>query len=330
MSDVISASVLIEHPEQLSKLSPPAILGVFGDPVAHSLSPEFHNPALSAAAINGQYVRIHAPAELFDQALRALPEAGFRGANITIPHKAAALATVDEADEEARRAGGVNTVTLDGRRLLGFSTDGPGLSRAIREEFSVDLKDLRVLLLGAGGGAGRAAAARCASEGCERLVLANRSVDKVRTLAASLAAAFRTDRLVGPADRLMAIPMEPAALRDQIDQVDLVINATPLGMRLTDPSPLPTPLLTPNLMVYDMVYSGGKSRLILDAEAAGARAANGLSMLLHQGALSFEIWFNRPAPIEVMRTALLSAAARNRESGIFFAAPGECLHENPV
>lgn len=310
--DLIPASLLLENPGQLAKLSPPAVLGVFGDPVDHSLSPDFHNAALEAAGIPGQYIRLHAPADIFPQALRALPAAGLRGANVTIPHKASALDSVDEADGEARRAGGVNTVLCEGGRLIGFSTDGPGLSRAIREDFSVDLKDLRVLLLGAGGGAGRAAAARCAAEGCERLVLANRSADKVRALSALLARDFQSDRLVGPADRLVAIPMTIEALREQIAQVDLVINATPLGMRLTDPSPLPAALITPNLMIYDMVYSGGKSRLLLDAEAAGARTANGLSMLLHQGALSFEIWFNRPAPLDVMRTALTRAANRTR------------------
>ncbi|MCX7869151.1 MAG: hypothetical protein N2322_04285, partial [Terrimicrobiaceae bacterium] len=241
--------------------------------------------------------------------LRALPAAGFLGANVTIPQKAAALAIVDEADEAARRAGGVNTGLGEDGRLLGFSTDGPGLARAVHEEFFVDLKDLRVMLLGAGGGAGRAAAVQCAVEGCERLVLVNRTVAKAQALAEELAPRFRSERLAGPAERLVVIAPEPAALEREIAQTDIVINATPLGMRRMDPSPLPSELITPNLLVYDMVYARGGTRLVADARAAGARAADGLSMLLHQGALAFEIWFNRPAPIEVMRQALARDAA---------------------
>jgi shikimate dehydrogenase len=309
MPEVFSSADLTAHPDVFRSLQPPAILGVFGDPVAHSLSPGFQTAALKAAGINGQYVRILASAEDFPTALRAIPSAGFVGANVTIPHKAAALATVDEADDNARMAGAVNTVVHDNGRLYGFSTDGPGLMRAIREEFLVDLRDLRVLLLGAGGGAGRAAAVQCATEGCERLVLANRSPEKAVALAKELAPFFRSDRLVGPGERLLAIPLTQEALREQIPQVDIVINATPVGMKRTDPSPVPASLLTPNLMVMDMVYARGKSRLLVDAEAAGARAANGLAMLLHQGALAFEIWFNRPAPLEAMRSQLQTDAS---------------------
>jgi len=306
MSEVYSADDLIGGGEVFFDLNPPARLSVFGDPVAHSKSPVFHNAALRAAGIDASYVRIHVPAEKAHAAFRALPKAGFLGTNVTIPHKAAALAAVDEADDYARRSGSVNTVAVQGDRLLGFNTDGPGLVRAIHEEFSVDLRDLRVVLLGAGGGAGRAIAVQCAMESCERLVLVNRTLEKAQALAAELAPAFQTDRLVGPVDRIQAIPFDEQALRLQLAHADLVINATSVGMRRTDPPLIPASLITPNLMFYDTVYASGKSRLLEDAASAGARCANGLSMLLHQGALSFEIWFNRTAPLEVMRQALTS------------------------
>lgn len=309
MPETFSSTDLLRDPELFRNLTPPAILGVFGDPIEHSLSPGFQTAALTASGIKGQYVRLHAGADKFPEALRAISKAGFVGANVTIPHKAAALAAVDEADEVATRCGGVNTIVVDGDKLLGFSTDGPGLVRAVHEDFLVDLRDLRVLLLGAGGGAGRAAAVQCAVEGCERLVLANRTLEKGVALAEELAPYFRSDRLVGPAERLLAIPFTTEALREHIPQVDIIINATPVGMKRTDPSPVPASLLTPNLMVMDMVYAGGKSRLVVNAEAAGARAANGLTMLLHQGALSFEIWFNRPAPLEAMRERLRADAS---------------------
>lgn len=306
MSEVYTADDLISGGKVFADLNPPARLGVFGDPVAHSKSPVFHNAALRAAGIDMGYVRIHVPVEKAQAAFHALPKAGFLGANVTIPHKAAALAAVDEADDYARRSGSVNTVVVHGDRLLGFNTDGPGLVRAIREEFGVDLHDLRVVLLGAGGGAGRAIAVQCAMESCERLVLVNRTLEKAQALTAELASAFRTDHLVGPVDRIQAIPFDEPALRLQLAHADLVINATSVGMRRTDPPLIPSALITPNLMVYDTVYASGKSRLLEDAAGAGARCANGLGMLLHQGALSFEIWFNRTAPLETMRQALAS------------------------
>jgi shikimate dehydrogenase len=308
MNEIFSAGELIGSPEVFSRVEPPVCLGVFGDPVAHSKSPGFHNAALEALRIPARYARIHVTSGQLTGALRALPSAGFFGVNVTIPHKAAALSVVDTADDYALRAGGVNTVVVEGSRLLGFNTDGPGFVRAIRDDFSVDLRDLRVVLLGAGGGAGRAIAVQCAIESCERLVLVNRTFEKAAALASELEGSFRADRLLGPADRIVAVPMDGPALKTHLEQADLVINATSVGMRRTDPVLIPSAWLTANLMVYDAVYASGMSRLLEDAAAAGARTANGLSMLLHQGALSFEIWFNKPAPLDVMRAALFATA----------------------
>jgi len=270
-----------------------------------------HNAALQAAGIPAAYTRLHILPEELPQALRLLPERDFIGANITIPHKPAALLLMDEVDPQARRAGGVNTIVVEGRKLLGFSTDGPGLVRAIRADFGVDLRDLRVLILGAGGGAGRAIAVQCAVEGSARLVLVNRTFERAQALAAELAPDFRETRVTGPLARLEAIPWDAAALARQLPYIDLVINATPLGMASAALesrriSPIPAALLRPSHLVYDTVYTAGRTPLLLAAEEAGARASNGLSMLLHQGALSFEIWFSRPAPLEVMRNALLA------------------------
>ncbi len=300
-SDLISGA--------LGNISPPARVAVFGDPVAHSRSPAFHNAALRAAGIDASYVAIHVtPTELAD-ALRALPDQGFLGTNLTIPHKTAVLPLLDAIDPAAQTIGAVNTVSVQDGQLTGFNTDGPGFLRAIREEFSVDVRDLRILIFGAGGGAGRAIAVQCALEGCERLVLVNRTVEKARALATELEPLFRTERLAGPSDRLQTIPHDLAAIRAQLESIDLVVNATSIGMKRTDPALVPEALLAPSLLVYDTVYATGRSRLVEDAISAGARAANGLSMLLHQGALSFEIWFDRPAPLAEMRAALASGFA---------------------
>ncbi len=290
---------------------PPLRLAVFGDPVAHSASPPMHNAALEKCNIAARYTRLHIRPEELVEAFRLLPAQGFLGVNVTIPHKAAALPLMNRVDDHARRIGVVNTVVVEGDELVGFNTDGPGLVRAVRAEFGVDLRDLRVMVLGAGGGAGRAIAMQCAIEDCERLVLVNRTMDKAREIAAELQPMFSGPRVSGPVARLDVIPWEDADLRFQLANTDLVINCTSVGMKRTDTSPLPSSLLAPHLMVYDTIYTASRTKLMHAAEEAGARAANGLSMLLHQGALAFEIWFNREAPLDVMRAALL-AHAQNR------------------
>lgn len=263
-----------------------------------------HNAALEHCELKMRYEAFAIAPDELRTALRLLPELNFVGVNLTIPHKISGAAIVDELDDFAHRIGAINTVQVDGDKLIGFNTDGPGFSRAIRSEFSVDLRDLRVLLLGAGGGAGRAIAMQCAVEGCERLVLVNRTREKAERLVAELRPAFVDARVAAPVARLEAVPWDEHALRMQIANTDLLVNATPLGLRRSDTSPLSAASIAPHLMVYDIVYARTRTPLIIAAEEAGARCANGLSMLLHQGALAFETWFDRDAPIDVMRAAL--------------------------
>lgn len=281
---------------------PPLRLAVLGDPVAHSASPPMHAAALAACGLDVGYCRLHIrPIEL-GAALRLLPQKGFIGVNCTIPHKAGVLAAVDEADEGAIRAGGVNTVVVgQDHRLRGFSTDGPGFARAAREQFGLALSEVRVLVLGAGGGAGRAVAMQCAADGAKRLTLINRSVEKLQPLQEALTALY-------PRDLLAIAPWEDNALASALDGSDLVVNCSALGMQPGEASPIPAALLSRHHLLYDTIYTAGRTPLMLAGDAAGARSANGLSMLLHQGALSFEIWFQRPAPLEVMRAALVTHA----------------------
>lgn len=303
--DVYTLGDLQNWSDATGGLEQPPRLAVIGDPVAHSRSPEMHNPALRAAGIDGEYVRLHLRAEELDEGIALMKSAGFVGFNATIPHKSAVFEAVDDLTETARRVGAVNTVAIEGDALIGHNTDAPGLRRAVREAFTMDLTDLRVLIVGAGGGAGRAAAVQCAMDKCERLVLANRTVEKARGLAAELKDLFHDpDRLEGPAERLIAIPWEERAMERELGQVDLIINATSLGMKRTDPDVVPQRLIQPYHLVFDMVYTPARTRLMTFAEEEGAKAANGLGMLLWQGALAFEFWFNRPAPVEAMRSAL--------------------------
>jgi shikimate dehydrogenase len=290
--------------EAAGDVDPPIRLGVFGDPVAHSLSPQMQNAALKHCKIDMQYARFHIRAKELRSALRFLRELDFVGVNLTVPHKIAAFEQIDEADETATRAGAVNTIRFREKKLIGSNTDGEGFLRAIRTEFSVDVRDLRVMVIGAGGGTGHAIAWQCALENCERLVLVNRTLEKAMALADRLRPFFAGPRVLGPVARLEAVPWDEAALRAQLQDVDLIVNATPLGMNPSDAIPVPTRLLAPHHMVFDAVYGPSKTALVRAADEAGARGANGLSMLLHQGALSFSIWFDRDAPIDVMRAAL--------------------------
>lgn len=306
--EVYHLSDLRNWAKETGDLDRPARLFVIGNPVEHSRSPQMHNPALEAAGIDCQYVRLHLEEEEVAEALELFRGSDWIGTNVTIPHKGAAHDAVDDMTDVARRIGAVNTIAVDGDQLVGHNTDAPGLQRAIREEFSMDLSDLRVLVVGAGGGAGKAAAVQCAMDECERLVLANRTVEKAEALRDELKDLMTDpDRLEGPANRLVAIPWEKKALERELGHVDLIINATSVGMKRTDPEVIPPHLIEPHHLVYDMVYSPARTRLIADASAAGAKAANGLSMLLWQGVLAFEFWFDREAPVEAMRRGLLDS-----------------------
>jgi shikimate dehydrogenase len=283
--------------------SGPVRLGIFGDPVAHSLSPQMQNAALKQCGIDMQYARFHVHPDELKAALSYLLPLDFIGVNLTVPHKIAALDFLDQIDDEAKQIGGINTVVRRDRRLIGFNTDGAGFARAIRDEFSVDLKDLRILVLGAGG-AGRAIAWQCAQANCERLVIVNRHLEKAKRIVAELQPRFAGPRVLGPVPRLEAVPWDESALRFQLGHADLVVNATTVGLNANDPPALSDAVLAPHLLVYDTIYTRARTPLLTAAERAGARGANGLAMLLHQGARSFEIWFGREAPIEAMRGAL--------------------------
>jgi shikimate dehydrogenase len=287
---------------QFPALNPPARLAVVGDPVAHSKSPQMHNPALQACGIEAQYVRVQVPVGQVKQAFALFAKQGFLGVNITIPHKFEALEVVDELDPLARQLGAVNTLAIRDGRLHGYNTDGPGFLRSVKEAFGAEVKDLSLLILGAAGGAGRAVAVQSVLSGCRHLVLANRTESKLAPLLTELA---------GLHDGSLAVKtcsLEPNNLAQMLPDVDIIVNATSVGMKADDAPLLPVGCLTKNHGVYDMVYrASGPTDLITQAIQAEARHADGMCLLLHQGAISFEHWFNRPAPLEAMRAGLMAA-----------------------
>src|SRR5437763_14630853 len=186
-------------------IDPRVRVSVFGDPVAHALSPQRQNAALKSCKIDMQYARFQISPNELQSALDLIRELNFVGANLTTPHKIVASKLMDEIDDNARRIGAINTVKVDNAKLRGYNTDGKGFARAIRQEFVVDLRDLRVMILG-GGGVARAIALQCARENCERLVIANRTLATAQKLAEELREYFAGPRVLGPVPRLQAIP----------------------------------------------------------------------------------------------------------------------------
>lgn len=291
-------------PEVTGDLPYPLRLAVIGDPVAHSASPPMHNAALEALGMPIRYTRLHLRPEEVAEAFSLLPKQGFIGINCTIPHKLAALQLVGQVDPAAERAGGVNTVVVrEGGGLHGFSTDGPGFARAVQEVFGARLKGLRVLILGAGGGAGRAVAMQCAEAGVAMLTLVNRDEQKLAPLRDTVATVL-------PSDAVVTARWDEEVLAVHLPGVDLIVNCSALGMKPGDLSPLPSHLLTSRHFVYDTIYTASRTPLMRAADAVGAQSGNGLPMLLHQGALSFEHWFGQIPPIEAMRAALIAAAPK--------------------
>ncbi len=259
-----------------------------------------HNPALQHCGIDAQYVRVQVPVGSVGEALRKFAKAGFIGINVTIPHKFEALDTVDEVDPLARTLGAVNTVHIKDGRLYGYNSDGPGFLRSVQEAFKAEVKDLRVLILGAGGGAGRAVAVQCALEHCQALTLVNRTASKAHELAVELQ---------GRGVQARSVAWDAEALAQVLPEVDLIVNGTSLGMKPEDAPLLPAGSLLSRHLVFDMVYRAGGQLTQLGALAseAGAAYVDGVTLLLHQGAISFEHWFDYPAPLDVMRAGLRDA-----------------------
>ncbi|MDR2463526.1 MAG: shikimate dehydrogenase [Verrucomicrobiales bacterium] len=284
-----------------------ALYGVIGLPIQHSLSPIMHAAAFKRCALDARYIAVAVPPEQLALTVTRLRSLPFAGWNVTLPHKLAIAGLVDELADSAKNLGAVNTVLNDSGKLVGFNTDGEGWVRAVREEFSLDVRDLRIMILGVGG-AGGALARQAALERCEKLVLVNRTESKARELVSQLAPWFDSQKLLGADVRLKAVPWDEALIAKELDQIDLVVNTTSVGMKAGDAAVLPARILQPHLCVYDAIYRPAKSKLLSAAEEAGARAANGLGMLLHQGALAFEIWTGQTAPLTVMRSALRTAA----------------------
>jgi shikimate dehydrogenase len=283
---------------------------VLGHPVRHSASPAMQNAGISVLGLNWRYLAFEVEPELLREALNGAKAFGMIGLNLTVPHKLLAMELVDELDACARRWGAVNTIRFEGLddkgewqplrifengppakvRSHGFNTDADAITRSISEELNLELRGSTILLLGAGG-AGRTAALKLAAEGVSHLFLVNRTFSKAEALAAEINMNFST------VDVTIGFPKST---------VDLLLNATSLGLHPDDPLPVDNSQFRLGCAerVYDMIYRPAETRLLAAAKAAGCQCANGLGMLLYQGARALELWSGAAAPVDEMREAL--------------------------
>ncbi len=277
----------------MSRSAPSKVVGLIGYPLKHSISPVFQQAAFDYLGLPVRYEAWETPPEAVAERLARARRPDCLGMNVTIPHKEAVLPALDVVDERARQIGAVNTILNRGGRLIGYNTDADGFLQALRERGQYEPAGKRVVLLGAGGAA-RAVALGLAWAGVAALAIFNRTFERANALAGAV-------RSLVPGCSVEALPWEKPLLRDRLAGADLLVNATPIGMRHGQAgSPLPATLIPSGAMVYDLVYNPAETQLLRDAARAGARTLNGLPMLVYQGVAAFEIWTGQRPPIGLM------------------------------
>ena len=283
-------------------------LGIIGYPIGHSVSPVFQQAALDDLGIDAEYRAYEVSPADVGQFVDSLRSASVRGINVTVPHKEAVMPFLDEIDEWAAEAGAVNTIVNRDGRLTGYNTDGYGFLRALRESGGFDPAGRTALILGAGGSARGVVQALLRAE-VGSLAIANRTLTRAESLA-------ELARSRGIAAEAMAL--ESGRIDDAAGSAQLIVNCTSLGMtRGPDEaaSPLGADRIPATALVYDLVYNPMLTPLLRAAEEAGAETLGGISMLVYQGAASFEIWLDRPAPVNAMMDAAMAAMSARQTVG---------------
>lgn len=270
------------------------VVGIVGWPVAHSLSPAIHNAAFVAAGLDWVYVPLPVPPGALHAALHGLVPLGFSGANVTMPHKTEAAGLIDHLSDDAKVLQAVNTIIVRGDELEGHNTDVAGFDRFLRRDAGFDPAGKSALMYGAGGAA-RACALALGRAGLDHLTVVARTPDRAAPLESIAEGIGLTVAVVG---------LE----REETLEVDLVVNATPVGTDSDMPFG-PAPFLRADAIVVDLLYDPPVTALQRRAREAGARPFSGLGHLLEQAALSFELWTGTPAPLDVMSAAAVAVLA---------------------
>jgi shikimate dehydrogenase len=279
-----------------------ATYGILGWPVEHSRSPAMQSAAFRARGLDAHYVCFSVHPDDVGDAVRGLKALGVRGANVTVPHKEAVMRWLDDVTPEARAIGAVNTIVREIDRLVGHNTDASGLTRSL-DEADVELDNARVVVLGAGGAA-RATVVGLAARGVRDIVIAARRVEQAAQLVRELA-------VVCGATTLEASDLSREALTKRFRDTTLLVQSTSATLAnasgATDfAAQLALDALPNDATVVDLVYKPRETTVLLRAKERGLKTVDGLGMLLHQGALAFELWTHLPAPVDVMRHVLES------------------------
>lgn len=269
------------------------LFALIGDPVEQSLSPAMHNAAFQTLGLKCAYIALRVPKPMLADAIASVRALGIAGLNVTIPHKIDIVGLLDELDKFASLVGAVNTVKNDGGKFIGFNTDGEGALRALQGKIG-SVRGKEVVLLGAGGAA-RAIAFSLARAGA-KLTIANRTVPRARALASTIEQKLGINVEVTSLSR--------AELTKALKNACVLINATSVGMYpKTEKTLVRASMMHRGLVVFDIVYEPLQTKLLREARRAGGETIDGLGMLAHQGALAFEIWTGKRAPIKIMKAA---------------------------
>ena len=277
-------------------------LGILGYPLAHSISPVMQQAALNHHSLDVRYEAWPTPPEELSERVDGLRDERYLGANVTIPHKERARRLVDRCDAWSSQVGAVNTIVKDDGHLVGHNTDSEGFLRALQDRGGFDLDGAHVLLLGAGGAA-RAAAFGLAGERIASLTIVNRTQERAQALA---------DEVRPNTASAASVSMDSADLERAARGASLIVNATSMGMSHSTAeglSPLPAGHIQSGATVFDMVYAPAETPLLAEARRAGATGLGGLWMLVYQGAAGFELWTDKPAPVDAMYRAAETALA---------------------
>lgn len=277
------------------------IAGIFGDPIGHTLSPAIQNAAFRAIGMNAVYLPFHVKADskgALKAAVEAVRAMDMLGVNVTIPHKEKVFKFLDETDEHAIDVGAVNTIVNREGRLCGYNTDGAGYVLSLRKETGFRPGGKKAVIIGSGGAA-RSILYSILKLAPSSVVIVNRTVKRAEALAREFAPKFSS-----PVD---AAPLERALMEKVLADADLVVNATSTGMMGKGELDLPLDVLHPKAVVSDIVYMPVKTGLIKAAEKRGLKVHSGLGMLIRQGAIGFELWTGKKAPLQVMQKAALKA-----------------------
>lgn len=273
------------------------LVGLFGHPVEHSFSPEMHEAVFKYLGLNYRYLLFDIFPQNLKKALDSLVPLGFRGVNISLPHKKRTLAFLDKISDKAKLIGAINTVVVDRGKLVGYNTDGMGFAASLQKDARVNLKQKKVVILGAGGAA-HSIATELALAKAGKISIFNILLYEAKDLA------IRIKRYV-PHSITEFFLLKPGAILDEkIREADIIVNATSVGLNPADPLLINPDVLGKKHLVCDVIYNPSKTKLLAAAQKRKAKTLNGLGMLIHQGAISFELWTGRKAPVKIMKAAL--------------------------